>query len=495
MKKYSYFVSFNKARAKHLNQPQSQLASGAGVALTKQEIGFVLPLVVIIGLILLVGGLATLARSFGGLVGAIRQEQAGQAREIAETGLARTVGRLNRQWPYLLINCYDANGSVPNTCSGTWANPALPSAICPGHETISTPPVTGTTSQPAGRYRIDTYTFSGTQFYGGTGKIKVIGERLGSNGTTVVASATVEQEFDVKPKNCDARYGQPATSSGFPGLLGWGINLGGNDVRGRISGNVMCITCTGEADMGANSQSIVDGNKFWGPISVPPVPTFPPQLSATAKAITDSLTITAGNTNDGMCAIDSNTPPITHCRISSITLSGQRFLTVDSAAGPVRLYVSGNINASGQAGIIHKAGSNTAPSPGHLGLFGNPLSSDPACMANASCYSQIVSLAGVSKPAPKAANLFAFFPDAEVGINGGAQGTATCDSEGECGGGDIYGAIWAKKWNGSNSNNAQLVVPRDMADILLTNYGIQFAISVRDYVGLGVNSWRGFQGF
>ena len=67
--------------------------------------GFVLPLVVIIGLILLVGGLATLARSFGGLLGAIRQEQATQAREIAENGLARTVGRLNRQWPYLLINC------------------------------------------------------------------------------------------------------------------------------------------------------------------------------------------------------------------------------------------------------------------------------------------------------------------------------------------------------------------------------------------------------
>ena len=494
MKKYSYFVSFNKARAKHLNQPQSQLASGAGVALTKQEIGFVLPLVVIIGLILLVGGLATLARSFGGLVGAIRQEQAGQAREIAETGLARTVGRLNRQWPYLLINCYDTNGSVPNTCSGTWANPALPSAICPGHETISVPPVTGTTSQPAGRYSIDTYTFSGTQFYGGTGKIKVTGERLGSNGTTVVASATVEQEFDVKPKNCDARYGQPATSSGFPGLLGWGINLGGNDVRGRISGNVMCITCTSEADMGANSQSVVDGNKFWGPISVPPVPTFPPQLTATPTTISTSTTITAGSTNGGMCAVDTNIPPITHCRITSINLSGQKLLTVNSAAGPVRLYVSGNISASGQAGIIHKAGSNTNPSPGNLGLFGNPLSSNPACMADANCYSQTVSLAGVSKPA-KAANLFAFFPDAQVGINGGAQGTAICDSDGECGGGDVYGAIWAKKWNGSNSNNAQLVVPRNMADILLTNYGSQFAISVRDYVGLGVNSWRGYQGF
>ena len=254
--------------------------------LTGENDGFVLPLVVIIGLILLVGGLATLARSFGGLLGAIRQEQAGQAREIAENGLARTVGRLNRQWPYLLINCYASNGTVPATCSGTWSNPALPSAICPGHSTISYPPLTGTTSQPAGRFRIDSYTFSGTQFYGGTAKIKVIGERLGSDGSTVIASAVVEEEFDVKPKNCDARYGQPATSSGFPGLLGWGINLGGNDVRGRVSGNVMCITCTREADLGANSQSVVDGRKFWGPIAVPPVPTFPAGLSVSYTHLT-----------------------------------------------------------------------------------------------------------------------------------------------------------------------------------------------------------------
>jgi hypothetical protein len=470
----------------------------------------VLPLVVIIGLILLVGGLATLARSFGGLLGAIRQEQAGQAREIAENGLARTVGRLNRQWPYLLINCYSSNGSVPATCSGTWSNPALPSAICPGHDTVGFPSLSGTTTQPAGRYRIDSYSFSGTQFYGGTAKIKVIGERLSSDGTTVVASAMVEEEFDVKPKNCDARYGQPATSSGFPGLLGWGIDLGGNDVRGRVSGNVMCITCSNAEQMNANTQSVVDGQKFWGPIAVPPVPTFPANLTATALPINESTTITAGSTNDGMCAVDTNNPPITHCRVQCIdfngpdggntqqcgtpTGGGAKFLTVDSEAGPVRIYISGNVSASGKNGIIHKAGSNPNPSPGNLGLFGNPLSSDPVCMASASCYSQTVTLAGVSKPA-KAANLFAFFPDAKVGINGGAQGDVSCDADGECGGGDIYGAVWAKNWDGSNSNNAQLVVPRNMADILLTNYGTQFAISVRDYVGLGVNSWRGFQGF
>jgi len=471
--------------------------------------GFILPLVLIIGLILLVGGLATLARSFGGLLGAIRQEQAGQAREIAENGLARTVGRLNRQWPYLLINCYASNGSVPATCSGTWSNPALPSAICPDHDTVGSPSVSGTTTQPAGRYRIDSYTFSGTQFYGGTAKIKVIGERLGSDGTTVVASAMVEEEFDVKPKNCDARYGQPATSSGFPGLLGWQINLGNNSILGKTSGNVLCIHCTSIVRVSENGScgsnpailcigpgSIIGGSPFIGPIAVPPVPVFPSNLSAVEKPITTDKKIIAGETNGGMCAVENSTEPITHCKISSIQYDNgpKKLLEVDTTNGPVRLYVSGNIEIGGQSGII-QARNGKEPEAARLGIFGNPLDLDNTTP------DQNISLAGSSKPA-KAADLFAFFPDAIVGINGGAQASATCDESGECGGGDVRGAIWAKSWNGSgqtsigsNSRQAELTVPADMADLLLKYYGTQFAISVRDYVGLGVNSWRGFQGF
>jgi len=71
-----------------------------------------------------------------------------------------------------------------------------------------------------------------------------------------------------------------------------------------------------------------------------------------------------------MCATDTSTPPITHCLINSIDLQGQKVLTVDTTSGPVRLYVSGNISASGQAGISHGG------EPGKLGLFGNPISSD-----------------------------------------------------------------------------------------------------------------------
>ncbi len=481
--------------------------------------GFVLPLVVILGLILAVGGFTMLARSFAGLFGATRQEQARQAREIAETGLATTIELLNRKYSYLLINCYSLSGSppTPNDCinTGTWSSPQLPSSICPGSDTSTTNfPLTKEINTPKGRYRTEFYAYAGTQFYGGTGKLKVTGERLSSDGTRILASASVEQTFDVKPKPCDARFGDPATSSGFPGLLGWNVRLGNNDVKGVTSGNVLCILCTvsspsrtdgtytraeAESAVGALANSDVDGKIFLGRISTPDVPIFPASLQpfVTAASISNQTTITASSTpttsaatsnNNGMCATDSSSSPITHCLITSINLQGQKVLTVNTTAGPVRLYVSGNISASGQAGISHDG------QPGKLALFGNPISSDSRCSSDPNFSNQTITLAGTSKPA-KAAGLFAYFPCASMGINGGAQATAQCTPDGECGGGDIYGALWSKIWDGSSSNEAQLVVPKDMGSQLLENFGTTFAISIRDYVALGINSWRGFQGF
>ena len=54
-----------------------------------------------------------LARNFGGLVGSSRLEQSRQAKAIAEAGLARTIEVLNRNYNYLLTNCYSQSGSAP----------------------------------------------------------------------------------------------------------------------------------------------------------------------------------------------------------------------------------------------------------------------------------------------------------------------------------------------------------------------------------------------
>ena len=481
------------------------------------EKGFLVPIVVALGFILAVGGFAMLARSFAGLFGSIRQGQARQALEMAETGLATTTELLNRKYSYLLINCYSRSGTPPepNDCvnTGSWGSPLLPSSICPGSDTTTANfPLEKTVSSPKGRYRVEFYAYTGTQFYGGTGKLKVTGERLRDSGE-VMATATVEQTFDVKPKPCDARFGDPATSSGFPGLLGWNVNLGNNDVKGVTSGNVLCILCSvanpsktdgtytraeSEAAVGALSNSDVDGKIFIGSISTPDVPAFPSTLLpyVSAQNINGDRTITASSTatisadtsnNSGMCATDTSNPPITHCLVSSISLNGQSILTIDSTAGAVRLYVSGNISAGGKTGITHDS------EPGRFGLFGNPISSNSRCRNDPSFSNQSITLAGTSRPA-KAANLFAYFPCGTTLIDGGAQATADCTPNGECGGGDVSGAIWTKIWDGSASSQAQLVVPSDMPSQMLEYFGTSYAISIQDYVALGVNSWRGLQG-
>lgn len=508
--------------------------------------GFALPLVIGIGLIVLVGSTAMLTRSFGGLIGATRLEQSRQAKAIAEAGLARTIEGLNRDYNYLLINCYSQSGSVPgpDTCTntGTWGSPSLPSSICSDATQSGTPALTRSNTNPTGDYVIDYYKYSGTQFYGGTGHLRVIGYRKNADRSRVLAAAAVEISFDVKPKPCNCRFGDfsgDCSSSGFPGLLGSYINLGNNDVKGATSGNVLCTRCVNpntdgpptqaqaEAAIGAQANSDVDGQIYLGPINLPPVPTFPGdnnnppnllQYVHTAASVSDlpvksngkqdstylirsSTTPTTGSdstNNNGFCATDNSTPPVTHCRINTIRLSGKQRLEIDTSSGPVRLYVEGRddnedgkpvVNIGGTSGIIHDG------KPADLSMYGLPLTANPICSnADENDTIQTVILAGTSQGNnQKAANMFVYFPCAIVGINGGSGATADCDETGECGGGDISGAVWAKTWDGSNSNKAQLVVPKNMGSQLFTGLGTRFGISVQDYIALGVNSWQSFQ--
>lgn len=104
-----------------------------------QDHGFILAVVVIVGLILAAGAMAMMARSSSGLLGSIQQQQSREAREIAEAGTNRVVERLNREYAYLLINCYDRDLNTADwyNCKnkagiGSWEAPKYPTATCPG---------------------------------------------------------------------------------------------------------------------------------------------------------------------------------------------------------------------------------------------------------------------------------------------------------------------------------------------------------------------------
>jgi hypothetical protein len=247
------------------------------------------------------------------------------------------------------------------------------------------------------------------------------------------------------------------------------ISLGNADVLGTISGNILCLLCksttastlANEVNQGPNS--IVNGNIFGGQIPLPPIPAPPALTPSTGPAINNSQTFTAGSVNNGACLVSSGT---TFCRISSVNLNGgNKTLTFNTTAGPMRVYVSGNFNVSGNARMIHTG------TPDKLSIFGNPADS-------ISTNDQSVILSGGSS----AINAFIFMPDANVGINGGSSTP------------DLLGAIWSKTFGvaGSSSNNADIQVPDGMGGLLTDSLGDSFNISIRDYSAAGTSYWSSY---
>jgi len=451
---------------------------------TRIEHGYTLPMVLFASAILGTGMMAATTQAWVNYQGVGRQSQARSAKEAAEAGLAELIENLNRNHAHLLV-----------LDESQWADPPLSSSIC-SNSTLGSPSTSGTVGTD-GYYQLEDYTFNGSAFFGGKADLRMRGEYR-PNGTTK-AAAIVMQTIEVKPKPCDDAFGQPASTSGFPGLLAQDITLGGNDVLGKMSGNVLCTGCQDESDLGSNTTSIIGGKKFFGPIDLPPVPTPPESLKSlydnpySCTQQCNDIEILSGSTDpdkslNGQCKEDNE--GITHCVIEKLILQNNE-LKIDSSNGPVRLYFTGTgevFKSTGNGGIRHEPTDATST---NLGLFGNPI--DPLNTRT----DQVFTLRG----AADTNNLWAYFPDGDLGIAGGAQDNANCEvledgSLGECTGGDIYGAVWAKSWGEANGASAgtgvQIVVPPKMGNYIYNNFGEEYAIGLKDYVALGITKWSSF---
>lgn len=450
--------------------------------------GIILPLVLIVSLIIATGLMALATRSWLGLSGTIRQSQAREAREIAEAGLAKTFDSLNSEHAFLLIK------NLSN-----WSNNSQVSSICP--DAKKGQPASSGTVGTNGKYSLLEYTFEGSPFYGGKATMKVKGQRVDKNNN-VQATAIVEQTVDIKPKCCNTPFKEPCPTSGFPGLMGQTVSLGNADLFGTLSGNVLCLQCYSGSDyenldrdaqedaINLKENGFVAGQIFLGPIDLEPVPQ-PDCTKITCKPpadITSSTTIEAkdGTTPPEYCTLESDPPigerSILHCFVKNINLNSKNeILTVKTTDSDIRIYVSEDVLMKGGGALQHILGPNS--NDASLGLFGRPADE------NNSFPDQTVVLAGASSTT----SLWIYFPDGNIGINGGSGEEASCDPSGdECTGGDIRGAVWGKSWGGSSSDRAQIVVPSDMASQLLMRYGQGYALGVRDYVALGVSNWRSF---
>ena len=298
-----------------------------------EQSGYVLPLVIITGLILIVGAVILSTRSFSGLIRSTRQRQADEAIEIAETGTSILINELNSKFPYLLtVNCQVEN----NLSSEQLQNP-----ICDGWENFEFGQYGGADSAcPArsenpseamellyknveddrGSYRLRNYEFLGDQIQGGKAIIQVQGQRFKSanESSDIAATAIIEQEITVVPKCCDGLPYQEC-SIGVGDIIDekssnnastnneTNSNSSNSASYSASEANVHCTSCdtppsdqcTGwkrngieiqnipltkksdcenGVDISEDMAGIIDGKRTNGSIDVPPAPTWNKQL-------------------------------------------------------------------------------------------------------------------------------------------------------------------------------------------------------------------------
>lgn len=496
--------------------------------------GFVLPVVIVIGFVLMIGGLSQMSRGFAHLIAARRQGSSETAKAVADSGMAIILKTLNIEYPYLLTTdcelklnleapdelkdipiCEEWHEEDQDLTAQSFGSFNFRTSTCPGR---THPPSTifrklsQNTPNQTGHFQLISYRFTGDANQGGVASIKVKG--VDKTHKKIQGISYLQQEVNIVPKNCNLH-------SGFPGILGEAVLLHKADVDGEdeldINGNVLCLDCPAHStkdelaeQMGVDKASNLFDNRdklFGGIIAMPKVPTFPDQAIAKEAEIneTNSARLLIDLHDQGSCWLDEE-KLITHCKIANITLSGSDELVMNTKAlhckefgqdsdqckknGHVRLYVSGDITLSGQSRIINvdcddvtlsACQDETLLHPADMGIFGPPNTDttetdpfdDSACNGR-----QDVVLNG---SAQGGTNAFIFMPDACVRVNGGS------------GRPDFHGAVWSYKFEPSNSLNIDVQVPDDMGNRLYRLFGSDFALAIREFSARGVNRWSQVQ--
>ncbi len=359
--------------------------------------GYVLPLVIISGMILVIGAVVLSAQSFSGLIRSTRQKQGDEAVEIAETGASLLINELNKNFPYLLtVDCQVENNSASEQmeaplCAG-WENfefgqYGAAESACPSRS-VDPSQVMDLLYKPlqtqGGSYRLRNYEFLGDQIQGGKAIIQVQGQRFKGveNSSDLAASAIIEQEITIAPKCCDKPpFVDLARCSGgdekIPGLLTKNITPGGLDVFGDVHTINSCPPgMTGRPPNCNNSSSLcetelglpkdeitpelagqawppcnfVSGDSTYGDRDFPIAPTWAEGgddwvdrvPASKAGSITGSITISHNN-KPKYCITTTGEDGIkaTHCRIKSIALSGTESIELDPEDGHISFYLDG----------------------------------------------------------------------------------------------------------------------------------------------------------
>ena len=457
----------------------------------KNNTGYVLPLVIIVGMILVVGAAMLSTRSFSGLIRSSQQRHREEAIEIAETGVAILLNKLNNDYPYLLVeNCDPVNNSCSAWNAQTVSIPGGPSSACPGR--INNPStilnfLSGNSPNDQGSYHLRRYQFFSDRSQGGYASIQVEGKRYQTknDSSKISASAVVEQEITVVPKLC----GVPPYSSVWKFALATeGVQLQLGDVIGS-GANVHCVNCStppqdqctewGGAGQIISSSTecsdvgsgIIAGQRSNGPMTLPTAP----QWNISAWGNPTPIDIYAGNNPtfmhgtvgvphpiNGCVTTSSGGKLTTHCRINNINLSGSSAIRIQPGAGDIRFYIEGlQVNLSGNS-IINQGGSFE-----QFAMYGGVSTTVNKAY---NCMGKSMNISGQG-------NITAFLhmPCFNINLSGGTEAQPL----------QIVGAAIAKQWN-ATGDFARLSIPGGAGAKICSIYNVCSTMSSPDeYAGLG----------
>jgi hypothetical protein len=204
-----------------------------------RENGFSLPLAIIVGLILLLGGIGLANRVGLSVLGAVFQGQGLSARAAAEAGAERIIGELN-----MPVNRRFLLSSSSIVSNAVWSSTelatgsSLASACVQGSQTISSNRQLGTTGTPpsTGPYpwvyltsagQVTTDTNIATQAFrlvrirrqplsafslssdGGWGTFQLVVDGASVRGGQLATQIRLDKEYQVMPKCCNLSFGSP----------------------------------------------------------------------------------------------------------------------------------------------------------------------------------------------------------------------------------------------------------------------------------------------
>ena len=428
--------------------------------------GFVIPIVLGFGFLLLIIGLTIVLKSQGDQITASSQKASANSEAVAELGITRFQNLINSNRviaDYPACTTWNTDGSCADTATKSWKTasnsaiwPEFTAAACgEGSTTSAATVVTMATrtwqdidlsDSSKGQFRLVDYTYSpsagavpGTGILTVEGRVQQSGS--GTTATSVSGTATVRLAVNI-PVNA------AISSSQFPGLwLQTSINTGAS---GGVSINASFRDSSADGSATTALQSYLHGSQQLTPgcpfPALPAAGLNPPTAGPgvyliSAVSLSGSGTSTLPQTGDtpvnGMYTYN-----IGAAGGKSINLSGSSYVTVGAGTGDtVVLYLQGGIQTSGGTKISLTPNSKMILYVnGDVNLSGGSATNPPPIVnsggpENAQVYvygSRTVQLSGGSQM-----NAFIFGPNSQVNtMSGGAN---------------VSGSIWVNSWQGSGS--------------------------------------------